>query len=563
MGATTFSAMEIDAIGEIMNISLGSSATAVSNMLGTPTNITTPVVSIQRRDEFQFKDLEPAVGVEISYVKGLSGTNVMMFSRNDVRIIVGMMMGMEIPEEDFEMDEMNQSAIREVMNVMMGSSATALSEFLGYTVDISTPVSYEIPNEEAFKDKYFKDPDTQQVVVRFTLEIANKLSSEFLNIMSVDLVKRLLEPFKESLGGMMDDAEGTSSQEAAPAPAQEAPAAEPAPAAEEPAAPSGDSGKLDQSAIDALLNGGGDSAPAPSGDSGKLDQSAIDALLNGGGDSAPQPEPSPAVSGDSGKLDQAAIDALLNGGGDSAPAAEPATSAEDQAKIDSVLKESKPLDQGETDAILARLQQEQAAAEQAAAAAPTPAPAPQPQMQQPLPQAAPAYPQGMPVQYVAAPAGPDPVTLQILNQMQQSQTEMLKLIKDIEDDKKKAAEAAAAAASKQGAGSGNSLIHSMNPQNFADSGQPGTEADANREMLMKVPLEISVEIGRTKKSVKDILELTQGSLVVLDKMAGEQADLYVNGEIVAHGDIVVVEDNFGIRITEILNKDLYAETLHA
>ena len=81
-----------------------------------------------------------------------------------------------------------------------------------------------------------------------------------------------------------------------------------------------------------------------------------------------------------------------------------------------------------------------------------------------------------------------------------------------------------------------------------------------REMLMKVPLEISVEIGRTKKLVKDILEFTQGSLVVLDKMAGEQADLYVNGQCVARGDIVVVEDNFGIRITDIVTRDINPES---
>ena len=90
----------------------------------------------------------------------------------------------------------------------------------------------------------------------------------------------------------------------------------------------------------------------------------------------------------------------------------------------------------------------------------------------------------------------------------------------------------------------------------------GKEENAsNRELLMKVPLEISVEIGRTRKLVKDILEFTQGSLVVLDKMAGEQADLYVNGECIAKGDIVVVEDNFGIRITEILKKDINEESL--
>ena len=144
MSATRFNEMEIDAIGEIMNISLGASATTVSTLLGAKVNITTPVVQVKTKEGFDFHDLEPAVGVEISYVEGLNGKSVMLFSRNDVRIIVSMMMGAEIPEEEFVMDEINASAIREVMNQMMGASATALSEFLGTTVNISTPVSYEI-----------------------------------------------------------------------------------------------------------------------------------------------------------------------------------------------------------------------------------------------------------------------------------------------------------------------------------------------------------------------------------------------------------------------------------
>ena len=74
---------------------------------------------------------------------------------------------------------------------------------------------------------------------------------------------------------------------------------------------------------------------------------------------------------------------------------------------------------------------------------------------------------------------------------------------------------------------------------------------------MGVPLDVSVEIGRTKKFVRDILEFTKGSLIVLDKLAGEQVDLYVNGQCIAKGDVVVVEDNFGIRITEIVKTDIH------
>ena len=79
MGDTIFSPMVTDAIGEIMNISLGASAMAVSTLLGTKVNITTPVAQVLSSDEFSFKRMEPAVGVNISYVKGLEGNNVMIF----------------------------------------------------------------------------------------------------------------------------------------------------------------------------------------------------------------------------------------------------------------------------------------------------------------------------------------------------------------------------------------------------------------------------------------------------------------------------------------------------
>ncbi|MBR3600082.1 MAG: flagellar motor switch protein FliN, partial [Lachnospiraceae bacterium] len=80
------------------------------------------------------------------------------------------------------------------------------------------------------------------------------------------------------------------------------------------------------------------------------------------------------------------------------------------------------------------------------------------------------------------------------------------------------------------------------------------EAGTNLDLIMKVPLQVSVEIGRTKKLVKEILEFGQGSLIVLDKLAGDQVDIYVNGQCIAKGDVVVVDDNFGVRITEVLTK---------
>ena len=471
MGATSFNEMEIDAIGEIMNISLGASATAISTLLGTKVNITTPVVQVKNKENFEFRELEPAIGVEIAYVQGIDGKNIMMFSRNDVRIIVSMMMGAEIPEDEFVMDEINASAIREAMNQMMGASATALSEFLGTTVDISTPISYEITDGAAFKDKYFEGAE-ENVVIRFTLEIEDNLKSEFLNIMSVDLVKKLLKPFTAQFGmGEEDEDEVVASSEEAVSPQVEEPVAE-APAAEAPAA---------------------EEAPMPA-KSGPIDQATADALL-------------------------ASLLAEQNGEGASeatpAPAAEPAAAPEPVAAAPTPAEPAAP--------------------------APQPAAAPQPAPAQMAPQMM-AMPQGVAYQ--------DPLTLQLLNQMQQSQTQMLELIRDIQGGKNKEAKS-----------SEPSLIKPLNSREFENEGGEAGENPDNREMLMKVPLEISVEIGRTRKLVKDILDFTQGSLVVLDKMAGEQADLYVNGECIAKGDIVVVEENFGIRITEILKKDINQESL--
>ena len=426
MGALSFNEMEIDALGEMMNISLGASATAMSTLLGSTVHITTPKVKILTRDQFEFKKLEPAVGVEIAYVEGLEGSNIMMFSRNDVRIIVGTLLGEEIPDDKFELDEINRSAICEVMNQMMGASATALSEFLKFTVNISTPVSFEITDAESFKNKYFPEA-IPMVVISFILEIEGKLKSEFLNIMPEKLAKRLLEPFEISL------------EEAAEVQTENK-----------------ESG------------------------SKAAEETAEKVIEEAAEKEKTQPDPEPAPT----------------------PQPEPA---------------------------------------------PQPAPVPQPaSTPQPAPTSQPVYSQ--------IPAGisadMNPAILQLLNQMQQSQVQMMQLMQDMEkreqEGKKESREPA--------------LIRPANAPGLESSGSENGEESANQEMLMKVPLEISVEIGRTKKLVKDILEFTQGSLVVLDKMAGEQADLYVNGQCVARGDIVVVEDNFGIRITDIVTRDINPES---
>ncbi len=88
--------------------------------------------------------------------------------------------------------------------------------------------------------------------------------------------------------------------------------------------------------------------------------------------------------------------------------------------------------------------------------------------------------------------------------------------------------------------------------NFGATTAP-VESNPGLEILMDIPLEISVELGRMKMQVRDVVDLGAGSIVEIDKAAGEPVDVLVNGRLVAKGEVVVIEDNFGVRITEILS----------
>ncbi len=450
MSSEILSALEIDAIGEILNISLGSSATAISNLLGTRVDITTPVVKVVTKEEFEMGRIEPAVGVEITYVAGLEGSNVMLLKRHDVKVIVEMMMGFEVSDEDFVLDEINISAVCEVMNQMMGASATALSEFFGKMVNISTPVSFELKNEQEFVDKYFTD-NSPWVVVSFILKIADKLESEFFNVMPMNLAKSLVKGF------LPED------YDAAPAPAPT-----PAPA---PAAPSGGSSS-----------------------GGVLSQEEIERLLSGGASEEPAPAPAPAApsggSSSGGVLSQEEIERLLSGGVSEEPAAAPEVPAQ-------------------------------------------PAPAAAPAQTVPV--------QAAPVQTVAA----SPEMAQMMQMQMQMMQQMMQQMMTMQQPQKKEPPAPKTI----------NVQPSVQP-NLNQDTVLSDEQEENMELIMGVPLDISVEIGRTQKRVKDILEFTKGSLIVLDKLAGEQVDLFVNGRCIAKGDVVVVEDNFGIRITEILKPNI-------
>ena len=101
----------------------------------------------------------------------------------------------------------------------------------------------------------------------------------------------------------------------------------------------------------------------------------------------------------------------------------------------------------------------------------------------------------------------------------------------------------------------------VTPEAF--SSRPGSDG-LNR--VRDIPLEVTVELGRTRLLIRDILDLSPGSIIELDKLAGEPVDLFANGMLVARGEVIVIDDNFGVRVTEIITaaerknseKDLHA-----
>ena len=371
-----FSTYEIDAVGEILNISMGAAATAVSELLNAKVWITTPQVSVAKVADLNYTRLEPAICVKIVYVAGITGVNMMVLKQDDVQMILNQLMGNPLViSPDFEFDELNISAVSEVMNQMMGASATALSDLLGTSVDISTPTPYIIEKTN-FCELSELSPEETIVAVTFNLNVDGVMNSEFMSIMSVELAKTL-------------------------------------------------SGKMIESF-----------QPDPE----------------------PEPEPAPAPA-------------------PAAPVAAPA-----------------------------------AAPAPAAPMAAAPAAMPPQQMYQAPPQQM-AYPPqgayGYPPQYAAYGAYPPPVPPVNIQ---------------------------------------NAQLHQFDNVDF---GLPTDQQD-NLKLLMGVPLEISVEIGTAKRKVKDILDFTQGTIIELERQAGAPVDVVVNGNLIARGDVVVIDDNFAVRITEIV-----------
>lgn len=420
-----FGAVEMDAIGEIMNITMGSAATAVSNMLSAKVWITTPQVNVIEVSALNFPELEPSIMVKIRYTQGITGQNVLVLKQNDVQLILNQLMGMPLElSDDFQFDELNISAVCEVMNQMMGASATALSEIIETTVDISTPEAIVQSGDETVSSEIYDIAGEDHVcTVKFDLTIDGVIKSEFISVLTLGLAKEMAEKMMQGYSSSDIEIEA----EAAPAPAP-TPAPSPAPAASS---------------------------------SGTLSQEEIERLM-GGGASAPQAAAQP-------QMPQGVMPQMPQG-------------AVPQMPPQGVMPQMPQMPYGYPDPNMAAAQQAQQAQ----------------QMQQPM------YgypPQGMYPGY-GMPMNIQPAQLQ-------------------------------------------------NFETYKNASLNQDQND-NLKLLMNVPLNVTVEIGSTVKKVKEILDFTQGTIIELERQAGAPVDIIVNGNLIAKGDVVVIDDNFAVRITEII-----------
>ncbi len=387
--------VEKDAIGEIANISMGTSATTLYSLVNNKVDITTPVVSLVTWEDLMTEKERPCVFIQINYTAGLDGNNILILREHDVKIITDLMMGGDGTNTDGELGELHLSAICEAMNQMMGSSATSLSQMLGKMIDISPPSAELMSVEQAISNEGMGEFLKGTFVrISFQMQIGDLVDSTILQLYPVDFAKEVVATF---LGGNDPEPEPT------PAPAPTVEAYTP-PVVEAP-----------QPAPQAMPNMGMPNMAMPNMGMPGMDMSGMNPM------------------------------------------------------------QGMPM-QG------------------------------MPNMGMPM--------QGMPMQGMP---------MQGMPMMGMPGMPMM------------------GGVSYQPA-----QFEAFNPNVAA------AQSNENISLIMDVPLEVTVELGRTSKSISEILDFTPGTIIELDKIAGEPIDVLVNGKFVAKGEVVVIEESFGIRVTEII-----------
>ena len=425
--------VEKDAIGEVANISMGSSATTLYSLVNRKVNITTPVVTLATWNTLLDTYEKPCVFIQIKYTQGLDGTNILVLKEHDVKVITDLMMGGDGTNTDGELGELHLSAISEAMNQMMGSAATSLSTLLQTVIDISPPESSLFDLTEV-KDGKEIAPFLGGTFVKiaFRMQIDDLVDSTIMQLYPIDFAKKLVETFINTQMSSLDGA------------VEEQPA------------------QVKDSASEQNMQG----SAAMAGTTDHMTQPGMDSMGQQG---------SVNMNG----MPQMGMNPMGNMGMNQ---------------------------MGNT-------------------------------------------PMGM--------AGVNQMGGMDMNQMGMNQMGNMNGMNPMGNMN---------GMNQMGNMNGMGMMNQMgmpgqNVQNVNvqpaqfqsfSNDQMGMTGQENIGLIKDVPLEVTVELGRTTKSISDILDFSPGTIIELDRIAGEPIDVLVNGKFVAKGEVVVIEESFGVRITEII-----------
>lgn len=206
--------MEKDTLGEIGNISMGTAATTLSTLLNRKVVITTPQVMITDSSKLSYEYPVPFVAVDVRYKSGLKGSNILMINVDDVKIITDIMMGKDEPDTDRELTELDLSAISEVMNQMMGSASTSLSEIFMERIDIAPPKALEITFSEGREVMDVLKTDDPIIKISFRMVVEDLIDSELMQLIPLDFAQSMVENLhKDSIETTDDTAETDKTQD--------------------------------------------------------------------------------------------------------------------------------------------------------------------------------------------------------------------------------------------------------------------------------------------------------------------------------------------------------------
>jgi flagellar motor switch protein FliN len=379
--------MEQDALGEVGNISFGSSATALSTLLNQKVEITTPSVTLIERNRISEEFPQPYVAIQVNYTEGFSGVNLLVIKQSDAAIIADLMLGGNGIEPADLLGEIQLSAVQEAFNQMMGSAATSMSTIFSKKVDISPP-TIDILNIEEGQGEETIPQEDYLAKISFRLKVGELIDSSIMQLLPLHFAKSL---------------------------------------------------------VDQLLN--------PQSD---------DAFVSNGSPAVPEQNHAKETQ--------------------QAPSASSHTEAVQESRISNEHQHGQSYN-GNDHAYGGYTQQQTQA---------------------------------------SAPVHHNPGNPQHLGSPYQDTNQKV----------------------------------NVQPASFSEfQPYPLQETETkNLNMLLDIPLQVTVELGRTNRSVKEILELSSGSIIELDKLAGEPVDILVNSRLIAKGEVVVIDENFGVRVTDIVSQ---------